>query len=317
MIGAVWDRKVSQRQRADGHSAAGRDDQHFAGSGALVASAPKEDRHFIDQPDVEHSKEIASPVIGVLGSKGGVGATTVAVNLGASFALAGGASARTTLIDANFQQPDAALILSKDPVNTLSDLIQRSEHMSRQMFDACCYEVSSGQKSFAVISPPFSGEAAVQFNLSMLAACMQSIGSYSDLWVVDLPKVLDRHLVTMLDLCSAIVLVVEPNLTSIAAAKRWLDSFDDLGYAREGIVIAVNRSGGKVRHVEEHLHNAFQSRPLVKVPNVYAQAEECAITGQPLVMKHPRDAYAKSIAAIAATIDRFIKTTGHRLSDDR
>src|SRR5580658_8825890 len=48
-------------------------------------------------------RAVAPPVVGVLGAKGGSGATTIAVNLAVAIASM---RVRTTLIDANLQQPD-------------------------------------------------------------------------------------------------------------------------------------------------------------------------------------------------------------------
>src|SRR5438105_3154382 len=49
-----------------------------------------------------------APVIGVLGVKGGAGATTIAINLAFAMSKRYGSA---TLIDANLQQPDTAAML--------------------------------------------------------------------------------------------------------------------------------------------------------------------------------------------------------------
>src|SRR5436305_831516 len=79
-----------------------------------------------------------APVIGVLGVKGGVGATTIAVNLAFAMSKRFGSA---TLIDANLQQPDTALMLGRESNYSLIDLMQRQE-LSREVFDACCIDAS-------------------------------------------------------------------------------------------------------------------------------------------------------------------------------
>jgi MinD superfamily P-loop ATPase len=63
-----------------------------------------------------HWKDFATPVIGITGGKGGVGKTTVAVNLACALADRG---LRVALVDADVDAPNAAILLSqplKNPV---------------------------------------------------------------------------------------------------------------------------------------------------------------------------------------------------------
>src|SRR5690606_36824899 len=57
-------------------------------------------------------KNITAPVIGILGAKGGVGSTTIAINLAATMI---GEGLDAPLADLNLQQPDVALMLGKQP----------------------------------------------------------------------------------------------------------------------------------------------------------------------------------------------------------
>lgn len=301
MIGAIWDRRFI----------AGRQEQSPAATLDDQASVDKESEP--SEPAAEIPKtDINPPVIGILGSKGGVGATTLAVNLAAACAQTPYISSPITLVDANLQQPDVALLLATEPANNVVDLLARIDEMNPQIFDACRYSVKGTVKSLGIISPPLTGEAGVKSNLSMLSDCLKEIVSYSGLWVLDLPRALDRHLVSMLDTCTVIVVVVEPNLASIAAAKRWLTHFDDLGYHKSRVIIAVNRSGGKLRHIEDRIGAAFQEHEIVKVPNVYALAEECSVSGEPIVLKKPRDPYAKAMSALVKRVSDCAQSKNSR-----
>lgn len=242
-----------------------------------------------------------APVVGVLGSKGGVGATTLALNLAVACAQSEPAES-VTLVDANLQQPDVALLLAREPENSLVELVVRADEVNEKMFDACRYEVKGTAKKVGLLSPPLTGEAGVDTSLSMVARCLETINHMSGMWVIDLPNHLDRHLVSMLDRCSVIVLVIEPNLASIAAAKRWLSHFRELGYGKERLLLAVNRAGGKLRLVESRIESAFQDLSLVRIPNAYFMAEECAIEGEPIILKKPKDPYAKAVHSLATAL---------------
>jgi Mrp family chromosome partitioning ATPase len=111
-----------------------------------------------------------APIIGVLGAKGGVGTTTVALNLAAALSLNRG---NTTIVDANLQQPELAHLTGQNIVHTLSDLLVRKTNFDRPLFEACVQELSSTKSKLNLLSPPLSGEAGVKFNLTDLSDCMQ------------------------------------------------------------------------------------------------------------------------------------------------
>lgn len=242
------------------------------------------------------------PIIGILGSKGGVGATTIAINVAA--ALAQKAGNKTTIFDANFQQPDAALMLAKEPINSILDLLTKESQLDDKIFNACRYEVKGGHSSLGVISGPLSGEAGLRTNLTRAAGCLQQMAMLSQSWVVDLPGHLDKHLVTMLDSCSVVAVVVESNLTSIAASKRWLEHLQDLGFDKSRVVVVINRAGGKFKHLEAEIAASCAGRELARIPNAFAIAEECAISGEPIVFRHARQPYTKAIVKLAESLQK-------------
>lgn len=243
-----------------------------------------------------------SAIFGVLGCKGGVGATTLAVNLACAFT-----KGSTTLIDTNLQQPDAAIILAQEPEFTLLDLISRNTAIDKQVFEACA-SLLPGHSQVRLLSPPSDGQCGATISLTSLSACFSSIRPYADRWILDLSKHLDRHLVTLLDQCTHIVLVLEANLTSLAAARRWLTIFDELGYPQEKARIVLNRCGGKLKYLEEQVATVLAHRSITKLPNIYSLSEACSIAGEPIVVKHPRESYSKSVRQLAASLESFGNT---------
>lgn len=246
------------------------------------------------------SLDLQNAVIAVLGSKGGVGSTTLSINLAAAFGEKIIHDA-ITLVDANLQQPDAALMLACEPQHSVVELFKRVDSLEHQIVDACRCDVSS-TASVKLVSPPLDGSAASQNNLAQLVKVLSAIGAVSNGVVVDLPKTLDRHLVTLLDLATVIVVVIEPNVASIAATKRWLAAFEDLGYPSARILLVANRLGGKFKFVEEKLFTSFAGYEIASVPNAYSVSESCALAGAPIVVKYPKDNYSKAMRSVAERV---------------
>lgn len=243
------------------------------------------------------SPQAVSPVVAVLGAKGGVGATTIAVNLGFALAKLRG---DTTLVDANFQQPDAATLVAREPRYSLLELAGRPVDPDRHMLESCSINLADLGAPVNLLSPPLSGEAGWRGDLTQLARCLDKMRKLSAIWVIDLPKHLDKHLVTLLDRCDRIVLVFEATITGVAACRRWLTVFKDLGYPTERIICVLNRSGSKKAGIEKQLTACFGDQPIVRIPNAYAAAWDCSTDGRPLVLAHPHHSYSKAVKRLAA-----------------
>jgi MinD-like ATPase involved in chromosome partitioning or flagellar assembly len=157
----------------------------------------------------------------------------------------------------------------------------------------------------SLLSGPASGEAARQTSLSQIAQCFLGIQMYSDVLLVDLPKNLDKHLVTALDSLDFIVLVFDATLASIAAARRWKNIFAELSYPADKIIYVENRSGARSQLGGG---SVLALEPAAKLPNAYAFLEECCNSAEPAMLKNPRQAFSKAIANFAEQIDRLAKT---------
>ncbi len=269
-----------------------------------VGQSPPLQPELTANDDVDSCDKPTPPVIAVLGAKGGVGSTSIAVNLAAMLAVAG---KKTTLVDCNLQQPDVAQLVGIEPEHSLMEMINRLPFPDKQLYDACCAPVKSGPMGRAelcpaptlnLLSPPLAGEAALKANLSQLAECLKLVRCYSDFWVIDLPKHLDKHLVNMTDMCDKILLVLEPTVSGVAACRRWLNIFSDLGYDKNKIICVVNRAGAKYTSVEQQLDDCFAEKPIFRLPNASAIAWDCATRGVPIVTAHPKHAYTQAITKL-------------------
>jgi pilus assembly protein CpaE len=237
-------------------------------------------------------------VYGIIGAKGGVGATTIAINL--SVALSRD-FAPTTLVDANLQQPDAAVLLGQTTKVSISELVQRQAEIDKELLQACSSSVA-GAPNCSLLAPLADGSSALSTDLSQISECLLAAKSLSPFWVLDLPQHLDKHLVEIMDKCNKVILVLEPTMASIASANRWLTIFTELGYGESKVLCVLNRSGGKHSAVEEQLRSFPQFAHAVRVPNAYSFLEKCSNEGEPAVLKNRRDIFSQSVFNLAKSL---------------
>jgi pilus assembly protein CpaE len=246
---------------------------------------------------------VAAPIVAVLGAKGGVGASTIAVNLAVAAASSGLA---TTLVDGNFQVPDIANLVGQDVSHSLLELTSRGKSIDQLIFQACRLEIMADFRSLGVLLPPSDGEAAIKSNLTQLADCLDQVKHFNDLFVVDVPRHLDRHLVTLLDRCAQIILVFEATISGVAACQRWLQIFAELGYDRDRVILVCNRSGSKYKAVEQQLGTCFAGMDIWKIPNASSLTYDSVNQGIPVVLSQAGSKYAKAISKLSVDLRKIL-----------
>ena len=248
-------------------------------------------------------KNITAPVIGILGAKGGVGSTTIAINLAATM---NGEGLDAPLADLNLQQPDVALMLGKQPQYTLSELISRKDRMDKHVLDACREQVNFEEGSLSYLAPPVELSSSLEIDPEDLISSIEQVSRLTDLVLLDLPKSLDSALVGLLDITTHLVLVTEPTLVSLAASRRWLATLVDLDYDMSKVMIIINRAGGKMRHLDGEAKKLFADHKCWNLPNVYGNLEESILQAEPIVFRYPKDTYSRAIKKLGADLKTMI-----------
>lgn len=247
--------------------------------------------------------------LGVLGAKGGSGASTLALNLGIALSRSNKSS---TVVDANLQQPDLVIQLGQEPQHSMLEFLARSQDVDNAIFQACSLTVSDSNGRCSLMSPPASGEASSQSTLTRMAESMPAFFKHSDFLIFDLPKNLDRHLVNLLDKLDLILLVFEGTVSSVAAAKRWQKIFFELGYPAEKVLLVLNRAGSKTLAVEKDLEQLLKSESIHKVPNAFRLGQECCNSGKPALLKNPQDKYSVAVLELSGLIAGMKRRIGKK-----
>lgn len=253
-------------------------------------------------PEIEDSH-----MIGVVGAKGGVGATTMAINIAAGLS---GKFKHVTLVDANFQQPDIAVMLGDNPKHTLLGMFSKIDELDSGLLASYSTPLTDRLQNCLLLSPPLSGEAVLKSNLSELSKCLAAVRQHSECLVIDLPKSLDRHLLSVLDCLDVIVLVFDATVTGISDARRWLNTFIDLGYDRNKVFLLLNRSGSKARLFEKELDQVMPGVIVNRVPNDFELCQASVEQAVPACLISPRSKYVKATKEITDQLFNMLKKRG-------
>ena len=247
-------------------------------------------------------------VFAVVGAKGGVGATTVAVNLATMLTRLRRSSA--LLIDLHLTYGDAAVYLGAEPRFSIVDALENMHRMDATFLRSLVAPTTCGVHLLASSDRPISGppDAAHLQRLLELAAAEFSYV------VLDVPRS-DAAMLDALESANGIVVVANQELSTVRSAGRMAASLEQrYGKGRVSVVMTRYTDDAEIgqRDVERVV-----GRPIRYVfPNNYRIALASQSSGRPLVLdNHSQLAsalagFTRSLANIPAEPARHQKSPG-------
>jgi len=176
-------------------------------------------------------------VVSVFSPKGGVGRTTIAVNL--AVALASGMGRSVALVDACLQFGDVGVLLNLDPRtrSVMDVLVEGGDHADA--IDGALVSHTAGVR--VMLAPP-SPEMAELVTVDHFRRVIQRLRETHDFVIIDCPPVFQDHTLAVLDLSDVILGVLTLEITSIKNVRLFLDLARQLGYPEDRVRLVLNRA---------------------------------------------------------------------------
>jgi pilus assembly protein CpaE len=192
-------------------------------------------------------------VVAVFSPKGGVGRTTVAVNLAVAAATELGKS--VVLMDGSFQFGDVGVLLNLNPKNkSIADLVPELEAGELESIDTFVINHSAGVR--VLLAPP-TPEMAELITPSGVRKVLEALRRGHDLVVVDCTSWFNETTLAILDAADTILTMLSLEITSIKNMRLFLEVADQLGYEPDKIKLVLNRAdsslGIRVADVESSI----------------------------------------------------------------
>lgn len=239
-------------------------------------------------------------IISVFSKKGGLGVTTLAVNLGV--ALSQVAKNKAALIDLDLQLGDLSSLLNLSADYNILDCCEEDGRVDAIKLQSCMTRHESG---VFVLSEPKNPAESENISSSQINQILRHLRTMFSYVVVDTAHEFDPRNLEAFELSDQIIVVVVPNISSIRAAKKALKVLKDLGYDREKVRVVVNRASKKdpikAGEIEKTLHYPVSW----VVPNNYPVVIEAINSGVPLVNHQRKSNVAQSIIGLAGDIPKW------------
>jgi CheY-like chemotaxis protein/MinD-like ATPase involved in chromosome partitioning or flagellar assembly len=247
----------------------------------------------------------AGRVYSVIGAKGGVGVTTLAVNLAAYMSEPG-----KDVILLEFR-PDFGTVSPRSSTSASrpfagSRCASWSRSRSRSRSSPVCCKPPSFERRACLCGPQKAADFG-PFTAAHGGALLSRLTALADFVIVDLPPASDAATEAIIKSSDQVIVVLEPEITCVAAAVQRVAQINGYSNTLETRLVGVNRQGAmllSVREMESRLNRTLASMipPATDVIGVAAQY------GTPIVIMQPTHMYTEHIQEIAELVQR-VKTS--------
>jgi len=224
----------------------------------------------------------AGHVFAFIGAKGGVGATTAAVNVATALGAIS-KPGRTLLIDLHQAGGDAAVFLGAEPRFSVLDALENTRRLDEAYFKGLVTEVAP--RTDLLAAPERS--SSVQLEATKIRAVLTFVRSTYRYIVLDVPRS-DSAVLESLDQVGAIIIVANQELATVKGASRLAASLRQR-YGGERIKVVVSRSDRQADIGQGDVERAIGSEIDHTFPSDYRHALQALNKGRPLALDNHND----------------------------
>ncbi len=238
----------------------------------------------------EKREPTTGQTLGFLSAKGGTGATTLAIHLGAHLARQHGK--KTLLVDLHPDLGDASVFLALTRHQYhFYDLAENAHRLDAEFLQGFVIEHPSGLE---VLPAPDGVDTPRRVGTDALQRIMDFLRMQYEFVVVDCFPALTEETMTVIDVADQLYLVATPEIPALRNVARHLEFLGRFDYPRDKIRVVINRhtKGGAI--TDAQIEKAIHKNIFWKVPNQYHEVIRSINSGDPLSV-NPRSELMRSL----------------------
>ena len=174
-------------------------------------------------------------VVGVIGAKGGVGATTVACQLGFALQAMG---KRTAIVDLNLPLGDVALHCDITPAHTLANMASDRSNTDATFVNKLLQKHESGLQ---IMASPNRIEEAETISIQHIGTAIRLMREEFDWIVLDISRSWNEVSTYALDSSDIVMAVSVIDLPALGHLKQHLALMERLGHTKNNVRLVANR----------------------------------------------------------------------------
>jgi len=220
-------------------------------------------------------------LIVVMGAKGGVGTTTVAVNLGVQ--LASFANKRTVLLD--FARPlgNVHLLLDLHPKFGIRDAVESLDRLDSHFLAGL---LTRHKTKLEILGGATQPEEWQSIDVNVLDRVVNVTQNSFDIVLLDIGSQFSTEWANILRMARMILIVAEANVPSLWTLERRLLALKGFGISQERARIIINRWHKGDDEVLKSIQKDINRPIFASLPNDFRKASQAVNLGTPILENH-------------------------------
>lgn len=241
--------------------------------------------------------EIKPKIITIFSTKGGVGKTTISVNLAVEVARITGQ--KVVLLDFDFQFGDIPILMNLYPKKTIIDLCSDIQNLDAETIEECLMTHESGVKVLpSPLSPEYAEFITVENVDKILKVLMEN---YKYLIIDTAPSFNDVNL-SVLDISHEVLFIANQDIHTIRNVKEGFQVMKTLKYPESKISLVLNRYHSNYGINKSDLEKALERKAVYIIPQDNILVDNSINKGRPFAMDRSRNSLKESIKGMAAAV---------------
>ncbi len=245
-------------------------------------------------------------VVAVYAAKGGVGKTTLALNLAVALAASG---TRTALVDGSLQYGDLRRLLHVDPsepsiCDLPTDCVRASDLVGA---------MRAGPAGVDILFAPPRLEMADMVTARDLDKILDLLRRSYRAVVVDTPSALNDTTLAVLDIADIILQVLTPEPAALDSTRAAAAAFAAIGYPAAKVRTVINRVDAQGGLRPDQLRRALGHEPDHTIASDWQLVASSNQEGVPFVVARPDARVSCDVAALAASVVAVVGDVPPRL----
>ena len=217
-------------------------------------------------------------IISTFSNKGGIGKTSIAVNLAVELAQI--SKEKVALIDLNLQLGDVATFLDMNPPFAMDYIANNINNLNEE--DLLKAMSKYKNTSLYVIADPLNIDNSQDITAEQIKNILAVLKKTFSYVVIDIGTNIDSKTIAALDSSDLILLIAIVNLPAIRSTQRCMDLFDKLGYSSDKIKLVLNRYMENEDIKTSDIEEVVKQKVYWKIPNNYLTMMSAINKGVPV-----------------------------------
>ncbi len=237
-------------------------------------------------------------LVAVYSGKGGLGTTSIAVNLAQAFANTRPQS-RVALADLVVGGGDVRVFLNLRPAYDLSHLVAKGKEVDADLLNSILSPCPGGVWALPTSENP---EPEELFDAAAIGSILELLRANFAVTVTDCEHHLSECTVAALDAADRILLITELSVASLRSTQRTLALCRRLGYAENKLCVVVNRYQSADVLPLKDAEQLLKWPIFWHLPNDYRLAAAALTKGVPIAIEDPGSKLARSYRDLAVKL---------------